>query len=187
MQADPNLTGQFLIAMPGLTGEPFYRSVCYICQYDQQGALGLVVNQSTQLSLGDVFVQTDLTPVNEAIAAIPVYSGGPVNPERCLVMHQPIGEWAATLQVTDSIGVTGSVDVLEAIAAGEGPEQFFVCLGYAGWGPGQIDDEILRNDWLTCPADSSILFQAATSDRWRAALGLMGVDPNQLSSDAGHA
>ena len=187
MQADSNLTGQFLIAMPGLTGDPFHRAVCYLCQYDQQGALGLIVNQSADMQLGEIFLQTKMVAISEEIAAIPVYRGGPVNPGRCLVMHQPIGDWAATLQVTDDLGVTGSSDVLEAIAAGEGPDDFFVCLGYSGWGPGQLDNEMLRNDWLTAPADDEIMFHGAVGDRWRAALGLIGVNPNQLSSDMGHA
>jgi len=158
MQADSNLTGQFLIAMPGLSG-----------------------------ALGDILVQTEMAATSDEIAATPVYSGGPVNPERCLVMHRPIGDWAATLQVTDEVGVTGSADVLEAIASGEGPDRFLVCLGYSGWGPGQLDDEILRNDWLITPANDEIMFQTTVSDRWRAALALIGVDPSQLSSDAGHA
>lgn len=187
MQADSNLTGQFLIAMPGLAEAPFHHSVNYLCQYDQQGALGLTINRVANIKLGDILSQTKMPPATDEIAGTPVYSGGPVNPERCLVMHQPIGDWAATLQVTEQIGVTGSADVLEAIAAGEGPEQFFVCLGYSGWGPGQLDDEILRNDWLTGPADDTILFQTAVGDRWRAALALLGIDPSQLSGDVGHA
>ncbi|MEL0081936.1 MAG: YqgE/AlgH family protein [Gammaproteobacteria bacterium] len=186
MQADTNLTGQFLIAMPGLTEEPFFRSVCYLCQYDQQGALGLVINKPANIELGEVFLQTKITPVTDEIGAVPVYLGGPVNPGRCLVVHQPVGEWAATLQVNDEIGITGSSDVLEAIAGGEGPEDFIVCLGYAGWGPGQLDAEILRNDWLTAPADQTILFHASQGKRWEAALALIGVNPSQLSSDVGH-
>jgi len=187
MQAATNLTGQFLIAMPGLMGDPFHRAVCFLCQYDQQGALGLVVNHPAKILLGDILQATEMDVANEEIAATPVFLGGPVNPERCLVMHQPVGNWAATLQVSDEVGITGSADVLEAIAAGQGPEQFFICLGYSGWGPGQLDDEILRNDWLTSSADESIMFRVPVGDRWRAALGLIGVDPNQLSSDMGHA
>jgi len=187
MQTDSNFTGQFLIAMPGLIGDPFQRSVCYLSQYDDQGALGLIINRPADMLLGDILLQTKMVAATDEIASTPVYIGGPVNPERCLVMHRPIGDWTATLQVTEQIGVTGSADVLEAIAAGEGPDQFFICLGYSGWGPGQLDDEMLRNDWLTAPADDMVMFQTAVGSRWQVALGLIGIDPNQLSSDVGHA
>ena len=187
MQAEADLTGQFLIAMPGLSGEPFERSVCFICQYDQQGALGMIINRSNDLRLGEILEQTSIEPVSEEIANLGVYTGGPVNSGRCLIVHQPIGNWAATLQVNDQIGVTGSSDILEAIAAGEGPEQFLVCLGYAGWGPGQLDQEMLDNSWLTGPASAAVMFDTPARGRWRAAMAMLGIDPDRLSSDMGHS
>ena len=187
MQADTDLTGQFLIAMPGLSGEPFERSVCFTCQYDPEGALGMIINRPNDLRLGEILEQTSIEPSSEAIANLAVYTGGPVNAGRCLIVHQPIGNWAATLQVTDQIGVTGSADILEAIAAGEGPERFLVCLGYAGWGPGQLDQEMLENSWLTGPANAEVIFDTPARGRWRAAAGLLGIDPDRLSSDMGHS
>ncbi len=187
MDQATDLTGCFLIAMPGLTGEPFERSVCYICQYDQQGALGLVLNKPHDMQLSEIFEQTEMTASSEQVAALPVFRGGPVNTERCLVIHQPLGEWSATLQVSDQIGVTGSSDVLEAIADGRGPHRFQVCLGYAGWGANQLDKEILDNSWLVAPADMEVMFDLPLEQRWRSALARMGIDPNRLSSDVGHA
>ena len=186
MQADADLTGQFLIAMPGLLGEPFERSVCFVCQYDQQGALGMIINRPNDLCLGEVLEQTSIEPLNEEIANLAVYTGGPVNAGRCLIVHQPIGHWAATLQVSDQMGVTGSSDILEAIAAGNGPEKFLVCLGYAGWGPGQLDQEMLDNSWLTGPASAEVMFDQPARGRWRAAADAVGIDLDRLSSDTGH-
>lgn len=182
----PNFTHHFLLAMPGMGDSNFDGSVVYVAEHGPTGALGLVINRPTDLSLGTLFERIDLKLEGE-LAHASVYFGGPVQPDRGFVLHRPRGTWGATVSVTDDVGLTSSKDVLEAVAAGEGPEGLLVALGYSGWGPGQLEDEIARNAWLTTPADTAVIFDAPAEDRLGRAFGLLGINPAFLSSAAGHA
>lgn len=181
------LTNQFLIAMPALADPNFFQTVTYISEHNANGALGLVINRPLPLSLGQLLEHLEINSDRPDLASLPVYQGGPVQPEQGFVIHSPIGQWGATLRVTDRIGITTSRDILQALALGEGPEHLLVALGYAGWGPGQLEQELAENAWLSTPADFDILFYKPTEQRWLAAAALLGIDLNLLSADAGHA
>ncbi len=181
------LSNQFLIAMPSLNDPNFSRSVTYICQHNDDGAMGIIINQPLQLTLGEVLSDLDLPTSQEDIRDSVVFLGGPVQCERGFVLHQPVGEWEATLNVSDEIGITASRSILASIANGQGPKNSIVTLGYAGWGAGQLEQEILANSWLSGPADSDIIFHLPVEQRWQAAATLAGVDITRLSGDVGHA
>jgi putative transcriptional regulator len=181
------LTNQFLIAMPKLMDPNFFRSVTYICEHNQHGAMGIIINQPVDLTLGELFEQMDYATADTALSRRPVFRGGPVDIERGFVLHQPLGDWQATLPVGPELGLTTSKDIIAAMAAGRGPARFLVALGYAGWGPGQLEEEIRDNAWLNTPADPELLFSTRPQDCWEAAAALIGVDIHQLSGDAGHA
>ncbi len=181
------LTHQFLIAMPALADPNFSQTVTYIGEHNANGALGLVINRPLTLTLGELLEHLQMTTERADIAALPIYHGGPVQPEQGFVLHSPLGQWSTTLRITDQIGVTTSRDILQAAACGEGPEHLLVALGYAGWGPGQLERELAQNAWLSVPADPNILFHVPSAQRWRAAAALLGVDLLLLSADAGHA
>jgi len=181
------LTNQFLIAMPGLEDPNFFHSVTYICEHNENGAMGLVINRPLDMQLGEIFQHIDIHEASVEARQVPVHLGGPVQQERGFVLHSPLGEWEATLNVTDRIGVTSSLDILQAIARNAGPEQTLVALGYAGWGAGQLEQELADNAWLSGPADPDILFNKPDEERWKAAAASLGVDLDLLSGDAGHA
>ena len=182
-----NLTHHFLIAMPGMADPNFSGSLTYICEHNEQGALGVVVNRPTDMTLASLFEQIQMPLGSAAMAGQPVYYGGPVQTDRGFVLHQPLGTWNSTVSIGDSLGLTSSKDVLEAVALGEGPEKLLVTLGYAGWGPGQLEDEIARNAWLTVEAHPDVIFETPVAERLSRAYGLLGIDPAFLSSSAGHA
>lgn len=186
IEAIANLTNHFLIAMPGMADPFFARTVTYLCQHSPDGALGIIVNRPSELTLADVMEQMEIEVREPEIGRIPVYFGGPVQPERGFVLHAPSANWNSTLRVSDSIALTTSRDILEAISVGEGPQQILIALGYAGWGQGQLEREIVENSWLNAPADHSILFNQPPANRWKAAAELMGVDISLLTSQAGH-
>ncbi len=181
------LTNQFLIAMPTLADPNFFQTVTYISEHNASGALGLVINRPLGLLLGQLLEHLQIATDQSGLAALPVYQGGPVQPEQGFVIHSPVGHWGATLRVTDQIGITTSRDILQAVARGEGPEHLLVTLGYAGWGPGQLEKELAENAWLSASADFDILFHKPSDQRWSAAAALLGIDLNLLSADAGHA
>lgn len=181
-----NLTRHFLIAMPGMADPHFSRSLTFICEHNERGALGLVVNRPTEVTLGALFAKVDLPPPAAPLAAQPVYFGGPVQPEHGFVLHRPLGDWRSTLPVGDA-GLTTSKDILEAMARGEGPLDWLVATGYAGWAPGQLEDEIRRNGWLTVSADLDVVFHLPPEGRYDAALGALGVSLPALSGQVGHA
>ena len=181
------LTNQFLIAMPGLEDPNFFHSVTYICELNEEGALGLVVNRPLEMQLGEILKHINLPHAEPEAQQICVHLGGPVQQDRGFVLHQPLGNWDATLKVTDRIGVTSSIDILEAIAGNQGPERSLIALGYAGWGAGQLEREMAENAWLSGPADPEILFNTPDEQRWRAAAASLGVNLDLLSGDAGHA
>jgi len=181
-----NFTNHFLIAMPALEDPNFFHSVTYICEHNDQGAMGIVINHPTDLSLGTVLEHMEIE-ADEAAAAVPVYHGGPVQTDRGFVLHQPPGQWSSSMAVAEGVQVTTSRDILEALARHEGPQDYLVALGYAGWGEGQLEQEIADNAWLTTPADPDILFRLPVEQRWQAAAARLGVDLSLLSGDAGHA
>ncbi|MHB8424272.1 MAG: YqgE/AlgH family protein [Gammaproteobacteria bacterium] len=181
------LTNQFLVAMPSLSDPNFQQSVTYICEHNAQGALGIVINRPTNVVLGDIFKQLSIKPDDQRTQQLPVFQGGPVQTERGFVIHEPAGEWDATLKLGDNLGVTTSRDVLTAIARGAGPKKTFIALGYAGWGAGQLEAELASNSWLSTPADMHIVFETSVEQRWQAAARLIGVDLSLLSGDTGHA
>ena len=182
-----SLSNHFLIAMPALDDPNFHHTTTYICEHNEDGALGVVINRPLEIQLGEILVHMDITTDIEAIRNQTVYMGGPVQSDRGFVLHEPVGNWEATLQVTDTIGITSSRDILDDIAKGEGPEHAIITLGYAGWGAGQLEQELADNTWLSGPASSKIVFETPSEERWLAAAALLGIDLNLLSSDAGHA
>jgi putative transcriptional regulator len=181
------LTDQFLIAMPALADPNFFQTVIYIGEHNANGALGLVINRPLNLSLEQLLDHLKIATGRLGPVQTPVYSGGPVQPDQGFVLHSPIGHWGATLRVTDRLGITTSRDILEAVADGHGPTHLLVALGYAGWGPGQLERELVENSWLSSPADFDTLFHTPNERRWLAAAALLGIDLNLLSTDAGHA
>jgi putative transcriptional regulator len=181
------LSNHFLIAMPNMRDPSFVRSVAFMCQHNAEGAMGIVINRLSEYRLGDVLAQMGLKSDLAEVEDAPVLIGGPVQPERGFVLHAPHGNWESSYKISDSICVTTSRDVLVAIAAGQGPEQAVVALGYAGWGAGQIEAELRENSWLTADAVQTILFQTPLEDRWNAAAALIGANISNLAGYAGHA
>jgi putative transcriptional regulator len=188
MEAIANLTNHFLIAMPGMNDPFFARTVTYLCQHSEEGALGIIVNRPSELTLADIMEQMEIEVKEPSINLIPVYFGGPVQPERGFVLHEavPDEEWNSTLKISDTLSLTTSRDILEAIGHGEGPPKLLVALGYAGWGKGQLEREISENTWLNAPADQSILFSRPAASRWKAAAESMGINIALLTAQAGH-
>ncbi len=189
-----NLTNQFLIAMPGMGDETFRGSVVYLCEHTEKGALGLVINKPIDIKLKNLFEKVDLTLERADLADEPVYFGGPVQTERGFVLHEKLGgsdvaggHYSSTLQIPGGLEMTTSKDVLEALSHGAGPKKILVTLGYSGWSAGQLEDEILRNGWLTVDATPEVIFETPVDQRYDRALALLGVDPRMLSQEAGHA
>lgn len=185
--AESQLINQFLIAMPNLADPNFAHSVTYIFQHDEQGAIGIMVNKPMQIELGEMLNNLDIQTQTNEITHLPVMMGGPVQLERGFVFHHPIGSWQSTLHVNEAFAITTSRDILEAIALGKGPKQVLVALGYAGWGPGQLEHELGENAWLSGPSSPEIIFQTPPDKRWLQATTLLGIDITQLSHQAGHA
>lgn len=182
-----DLSNQFLIAMPGLADPNFYRTVTYLCAHNAEGAMGIVVNRPLELTLGEVLGHMEIEIQDPMVREMQVLQGGPVQRERGFVIHEPAGEWEAVLRVGGDVGIATSRDILNAVAAGHGPDRAVVALGYAGWGAGQLEREVLENAWLSGPADTSIIFDVPYDERWSRAARLLGVDPDRLSGEVGHA
>ena len=183
-----NLTHHFLIAMPAMADPYFTRSLTYICEHNDQGALGVVVNRPIDMTLRSLFDRLSLPIGDNGIGDAPIYFGGPVQTDRGFVLHAPTGSWQATLKVRDAVGLTTSKDILEAVGRGEGPKRLLVTLGYAGWAAGQLEHELGQNAWLSIEADGDkILFDTPADERLPAALSLLGIDLASLSEYAGHA
>jgi len=181
------LDRQMLIAMPGMVDSNFVGSVTLLCQHNEAGAIGITINRLSNYTLGEIFTQLQLDCDNETIRNRPVLEGGPVAPDRGFVLHSPLEGYESSLEVGREIMVTTSRDVLADIASGEGPEKFLVALGYAGWGGGQLEGEMLANAWLSVTADTDIVFDSPLPSRFDEALGRLGIEPDQLHSEAGHA
>jgi putative transcriptional regulator len=182
-----NLTNHFLIAMPNMVDPFFARTLTYLCEHNDQGALGLVVNRPIDLTLQALFERLSLALKQREIGDAPVYYGGPVQTDRGFVLHAPPGDWQSTLRVREAIGLTTSKDILEAVGRGEGPHRMMVTLGYAGWSPGQLEHELSQNAWLTVEARDAIIFDLPAEERLAAAMELLGLDFARLSDEAGHA
>ncbi|SEP25719.1 YqgE/AlgH family protein [Nitrosovibrio sp. Nv6] len=182
-----DLTHHFLIAMPAMADPFFAKTLTYICEHSDQGALGLVVNRPIDLTLKDLLDQLDISSEDQAIGGLPVMFGGPIQLDRGFVLHQPVGEWQSTMIVNDKVGLTTSLDILRAMASGESPEEVLVALGYSGWAPGQIEHELSQNAWLTVPASPNIIFELPVEERLTAAMRSLGVDFSSLSDEVGHS
>ena len=182
-----DLTHHFLIAMPNMVDPYFAKSLTYICEHNDQGALGVVVNRPIDLSLQALFERIDLKLEPHELRDIPVYFGGPVQTDRGFVLHKPVGDWHSTLNVRDSLGLTTSKDILEAVGKGGGPAKMLVTLGYSGWAAGQLEHELGQNAWLTVEAGEQIIFDLPAEEKLPAAMELLGVDFARLSEESGHA
>ncbi len=194
-EADDSLEGQFLIAMPGMSDSRFQNSVVYLCSHSDQGAMGLIVNQvARHLSLEELLVQLEIlsddNPIilPQSVKNMNVHKGGPVEVERGFVLHSDdflIDQ--STLVINGGVCLTATLEILRALAEGNGPSNAILALGYSGWGPGQLESEIQSNGWLTTPAEPGLLFDADFDSKWQRALASMGIDPAMLYTDAGHA
>ena len=181
------VTGQLLIAMPGMRDERFAKSVIYMCAHTEEGAMGLVLNQRLDsLTFAELISQLELDEKHLS-RDVPVHFGGPVESGRGFVLHTSDYQQDATLEVLNGVALTASVEILKAIAQGKGPQKSLLALGYAGWGPGQLDMEIKANGWLQVPSDSEIIFDIEPDTKWERAIQRLGIDPRMLSDDVGHA
>ncbi len=188
MLPDPTpLANQLLIALPSLSDPHFARSVALICQHDDEGAMGLVINRPSEYTLGDVFEQMGISSDDPQLCARAVLAGGPVHPERGFVLHDGDRIWDSSMRIVPGLYITTSRDVLEAIARGEGPLRSTIVLGCAGWGAGQLEQELTDNSWLTADSDAELLFAMPLDARWRAAAGKIGVDLRLMTDYSGHA
>ena len=182
-----NLTDHFLIAMPALEDPYFSRSLIYIAEHNDQGALGIIVNRPIDMDLTTLFKKIDVPFKSETVANLPIFFGGPVQTNRGFILHRPLGRWQSTLTVNQEIGLTTSRDVLQSIGYEGHPCEIIVSLGYSGWGAGQLESELAKNAWLTVQADPRILFQLPHEERFPSALKLLGIDLTHLAGQAGHA
>jgi putative transcriptional regulator len=186
-----NLTNQFLIAMPGMGDGNFAGTVVYMCEHNDKGALGLVINKPIDINLRNLFEKVDLSLERDDLAQTPVYFGGPVQTERGFVLHESLdaegGHYSSTMRIAGGLEMTTSRDVLEALSNGAGPRKVFITLGYAGWSAGQLEEELARNGWLTVDAEPGVIFDTPVEQRYDKALALLGIDRNFLMGEAGHA
>ena len=181
------LSNHLLVALPSLHDPHFARSVALVCQHDGDGAMGVVVNRASEYTLGEVLQQMGIASDNDALQSQIVLAGGPVHPERGFVLHDGYHEWDSSLLVGDGLYLTTSRDVLEAMARGDGPTQAVVALGCAGWGAGQLEQELVEDSWLMVPNRREVLFELPLEQRWQAAAGSIGVDLVNYASHSGHA
>lgn len=182
-----NLSHHFLIAMPAMTDPYFAKSLTYVCEHNDQGAMGIVVNRPISLTLSELFAQINMPLKPAELEDVLVHFGGPVQTDRGFVLHEPNGAWQSTLHINDRVGLTTSKDILQALGEGRGPHHLLVTLGYAGWSEGQLEQEISQNAWLSVPADERIMFDLPAEKRLPAAMALLGIDYATLSEEAGHA
>jgi putative transcriptional regulator len=183
--AFPSLKDQLLVAMPGLTDPFFKETVTYIIQHDEDGAMGVMINQTMPVNQYELLKQLGFE-APKLLEHEDVLSGGPVQMQRGFVLHKRHGDWDSSMAINDDVCLTTSMDILEAIAKDEGPEQYQLLLGYAGWDAGQLDQEMLENSWLTVPANETLIFDTPLEERWQQASQSIGIDINQLTLLAGH-
>ena len=182
-----NLTHHFLIAMPNMADPHFSKTPTYVCEHNEQGALGLVINRPLDMTLGKLLDQVNIPVASADCHSVAVHFGGPVQTDRGFVLHGPVGNWQSTLSISADIGLTTSKDILEAVARGEGPRQMLVTLGYSGWAPGQLEHELAQNAWLTVEASEEVIFKLPAAQRLPRAMQLLGVNYATLSEQSGRA
>src|SRR5690606_37646256 len=187
-ESSADLSQQLLVAMPGKVAGNLSNTVIYVCEHTEHGALGLVINRPTDLTVGDLLkrIELDLSLEIGPVQNAPVFFGGPVQTDRGFVLHAPVGGYTSSIQLGD-VALTTSRDVLQDVAKGHGPAMLLITLGYAGWGAGQLESEMSQNAWLNVAASIDILFNTPFEDRYEAAFGQLGIDPLMLAGDAGHA
>jgi putative transcriptional regulator len=187
MMTSSYLNNQFLVAMPSLADKDFSHTVTYLCQHSSEGAVGIIINRPIDMKLGDIFEQMNIEATSLASIQCPVYRGGPVQSERGFVIHDRCEQkWDSSLDISETVSLTSSRDILEAIAHGRGPENYLIALGYAGWGAGQLEKEIKDNAWLNTPYAENVLYHTPVSQRWHDAASLIGININLLTNVAGH-
>ena len=186
MEPESCLKNQFLLAMPALAGSYFGNTITYLCEHNDQGAMGIMINRPSELSLAELLEQLDIKCQGTPIS-VPVLEGGPVASDRGFILHTDEKDFGSSLRLGNGLMLTTAREVLEAIAAGEGPADFLVALGYAGWGDGQLESEMKDNSWLNCPASQEVLFETPFDERVRKAAAGLGIDFNLISGRAGHA
>ena len=187
MSSEGSLVNQLLIAMPGMQDPNFATTVTLVCEHNDDGALGIIINRPLSIKMSGLFEQLAVDDPHPEMAETPVLAGGPVGTERGFVLHDREHQFESTLSVSDDIRLTLSRDVIDAMATGEGPAKSLVAIGYAGWEPGQLENEILANSWLNVPATPSIVFDTPFSERWDSAARTLGIDIASISPDVGHA
>ncbi len=186
-QQTASLVDKCLIATPAIKDPIFASSLVYMCEHSEQGSMGLVVNHETTQMLGDIFEQLDINCDNPMISHQPVYIGGPVQLEQGFVLHSGGQQWQNTIEVSSGIHLTSSLDILQDIAAGDGPDDYLVILGFSGWASGQLESELQQNSWLTSSCDADLLFHQKSEDKWQVAFDSLGFDINSLSPVSGNA
>jgi len=186
-QQTASLVDKCLIATPAIKDPIFAASLVYMCEHSENGSMGLVVNHETSQILDDVFVQLDISCDDETIKTQPVYIGGPVQLEQGFVLHSGSGRWQNSVEVSDGIRLTSSLDILQAIANGKGPDDYLVILGFSGWASGQLESELQQNSWLTSSCDADLLFHQKPEDKWQVAFDSLGFDISMLSPVSGNA
>ena len=182
-----SLKHQFLISMPSMDESGFSHTVTYICEHDDEGAMGLIINRPTNVALDEIFNQLDIHSVTRTPRSQPSYSGGPVQTDRGFILHSNDCNWESTIKISDHISLTTSKDILTAIARDEGPQNSLVALGYAGWGAGQLEQELADNFWINTPASEEIIFNTPPDKRLDAAMAQLGISLEQISPHSGHA
>ena len=183
-----SLENHFLIAMPSMQDPFFKRAVAYICEHNEDGAMGLVINQPINITVGDLLDKIEIDNDKSTQAAnVAVFAGGPVKTDRGFVLHSPKSGYSASQELSSDIMITTSKDVLASLTTAQAPEQFIITLGYSGWEQGQLEKELLENSWLIIKADPDIIFNTPIEQRWEKAVATLGFDISQLSSEAGHA
>ncbi len=186
MSGFASLRNRLLIAMPGMKDPNFIKGVALVCEHTEEGALAILINQPISLTFSEVLSHMDLPSGDDDLGDKLVLFGGPVQQERGFVIHKPIGKWRASLPVNEDVAVTASRDVLEAISESRGPKKMLTCLGYTGWGAGQLEQEMADNLWLDVPLDETLIFDVPYEGRWKAAAKLLGFDIAHLSGEVGH-
>ncbi|MGF1753993.1 YqgE/AlgH family protein [Vibrio makurazakiensis] len=186
-----NLTNHFLVAMPGMKDPYFQHSVIYLCEHNDEGAMGLMINAPIDVTVGKMLKQVDVESAQPQLKQTslekPVLNGGPVAEDRGFILHKPKDAYQSSINMTDHISVTTSKDILAVLGTDDEPENYIIALGYSGWDPGQLEIELAENSWLTIEADPNVIFNTPISERWKKAVQMLGIDVAQLSSDVGHA
>lgn len=186
-QQTASLVDRCLIATPAIKDPIFASSLVYMCEHSESGSMGLVINHETSQILGDVFQQLDIQCENDTIKNQPVYVGGPVQLEQGFVLHSNAGHWQNSVEVSNGIHLTSSLDILQAVANGKGPQDYLVIMGFSGWASGQLESELQQNSWLTASCDADLLFHQKSEDKWQVAFDTLGFDINMLSPVSGNA